>query len=227
MHEPAILSSTSCIHGSGYESFLVHTLSLWKSMQKCRIPSFFQTNTTALHQGDWLGHITPTSPMSLSEVCTSSRSGRRMHLNHSLKGSPLLMWILCSITLMHPGSFPSSAKMSWKAKTSSFVAATLLRVQLLRPSKFSFSRNLFSHMANVMGSCTASVPRAAPISVVNSTGGISKTDTKHATLTPFFRKIGLSDLFLTMTDTLLLPIFSWVYMCKMCKPRRRGHTPTD
>ena len=92
-----MLSSTSCICSSGYESFFICILSLQKSMQKHRVPSFFQTNTTALHHGDQLRHITPTSSMSLSEVCTSSRSSGGMHLNHSLKGSLLLMLIFCSI----------------------------------------------------------------------------------------------------------------------------------
>ena len=63
--------------------------------------------------------LPPASSMSLSEVCTSSRSSGGMHLNCSLKGSLLLMWILCSITLMHPSLFPSSMKMSLKAKMSS------------------------------------------------------------------------------------------------------------
>ena len=149
-----------------------------------------------------------------------------MHLNCSLKGSLLLMQISCSIALVHPSSFPSRAKMSWKAKMSSLVAATFLGVQLLRPSKFSFSRSFSCHVATVIGSRAASVPRAASILGVGSTGGTDEADTMHATLTPFFRKMGLSDIFLTMTDTLLLLIFSWVYTCKMCKPGGRGHTPS-
>ena len=81
---------------------------------------------TALHQGDRLGHITPTPSMSLSEVHTSSRSGRRMHQNLSLKGSLSLIWISCSIALMQPSSFPSSVKMLWMAKTSFLVVAAFL-----------------------------------------------------------------------------------------------------
>ena len=107
----AILSRASCIYSSGYKSFFVHALSLRKSTQKHSVPSFSQTNTTVLHHGDWLGHISPTSSMSLSEACTSSRSGGGMHQNHSLRGSLLLMQISCSITLMHPSSFPPSMKM--------------------------------------------------------------------------------------------------------------------
>ena len=168
-----------------------------------------------MHHGDWLGCIAPTSSMSLSEAHTSSRSSGGMHLNCSLKGSLLLMRISCSITLMHPSLYPSSMKMSWKAKTSSLPAGTFLGVQLLRPSKFSFSRSFSCHVATVIGSHAVCAPRAASISGDNSTGGTSKADTMHATCTPFFRKMGLSDIFLTTMDTLLLLIFSQVYVCKI------------
>ena len=76
---PIMLSSTSCILGSRYESCLVQVLSQQKSTQKHRVPSFLQTSTTALHEGDWLGCITPISSMSLSEAHTSSKSGRGMY----------------------------------------------------------------------------------------------------------------------------------------------------
>ena len=49
---PTIASIDSCILGRGYESFLVLSLSFLKSIQKCSVPSFFQTSTTALHHGD-------------------------------------------------------------------------------------------------------------------------------------------------------------------------------
>ena len=114
-----------------------------------------------MHQGDWLGCIAPTSSMSQSKVCTSSRSGRGMCLNCSLKGSLLLMQISCSVTLVHQSSFPSSAKMSWKAKMSSLVAAAFLGVQLPRPSKFSFSKSFSCCAATIIGSHATSVPRIA------------------------------------------------------------------
>ena len=65
---PTILSNASWIHSKGYESFFVHMLSLQKSMRKCSDPSFFLTNTTALHHGDWLGQITPASSISWSDL---------------------------------------------------------------------------------------------------------------------------------------------------------------
>ena len=223
---PTILSSASCMCNSGYESFLVHALSLQKSMQKRRVLFFFCTNTTALHHGDWLGCIAPMSSMSLSEVHTSSKSSGGMHLNCPLKGSLLLMRISCSIALMQPSSFPSSMKMSWKAKTSSLTAAAFLGVQLLRPSKFSFSRSFSYCAATIIGSHAVSAPRAASISGDNSTGCTGEADTTRATYTPFFRKMGLSDIFLTTMDTLLLLIFSQVYACKTCRPGGKGCTPS-
>ena len=137
--------------------------------------------------GDWLGCITLMCSMSLSKVHTSFRSGGGMHQNCSLKGLLLLIWILCSIALVQPNSFPSSTKMSWKAKISSLAAAKFLRVQLLRPSKFSFSRSFSCHAATNMGSHAISAPRVASISGDNSAGGTGDADTMHATCTPFFR----------------------------------------
>ena len=71
---------------------------------------------------------------------------------------------------MQPSSFPSSVKISWKAKMSSLAAATFLGVQLLRPSKFSFSRSFSCHAFTDMGSHTISAPRAASILGENSAG---------------------------------------------------------
>ena len=116
---PAILSNASWIHGKGYESFFMYTLSLQESTQKCSDPSFFLTNTTALHHGDWLGCIAPTSSISQSEVHTSSKDGGGICLNHSLNGSLSVMWISCLIALVQPSSFPSNKKMLWKAKMRS------------------------------------------------------------------------------------------------------------
>ena len=134
-----------------------------------------------------------------------------MHQNHSLNGSLSVMWISCSIALVQPSSFPSSAKMSWKAKMRSQAAAAFQGVQLLRPFKFSFSNRLSFHAVTDIGSCMASIPRATSISVDSSVGGNGKAETTCATCTPFFRKIGDLYMFLTTTDTLLLLILSLVY----------------
>ena len=195
-------------------------------MQKHNNPSFFLTSSTALHHGDWLGCITPASSISQSEVHTSSKSGGGMHLNCSLNGSLSVMRISCSIALVQPSSFPSSTKMLWKAKTRSQAVAAFWGVQLLRLSKFSISNSFSCHMVTDIGSCMASVPRVASISVDNSAGGTGEAETTCATCTPFFRKIGDSDMFLTTTDTLLLLILSLVYVCKTSSLWGQGTHPT-
>ena len=65
------------------------------------------------------GHIAPASSISQSEACTSSKSSGGIRLNCSLKGSLSVMQISCLTTLVQPSSFPSSAKISWKARTRS------------------------------------------------------------------------------------------------------------
>ena len=82
-----------------------------------------------------------------------------------------MMWISCSIALVQPSSFLFSVKMSWKAKMSSLAAATFLGVQLLRPSKFSFSGSFSCHAVTVIGSHAVSAPRVASILGDNSAGG--------------------------------------------------------
>ena len=59
-------------------------------MQKCRLPSFFWTNTTALHHTLWLGWILPESYISNRCMQTSSTTGRGIHLNQSLNGASLV-----------------------------------------------------------------------------------------------------------------------------------------
>ena len=57
-----------------------------KLIQNCKLPSFFCTNTTALHQALWLGLMAPDSNISHRWFLTSSTNGGRIHLNCSLKG---------------------------------------------------------------------------------------------------------------------------------------------
>ena len=160
---PSILSNASWIHSKGYESFFVCALSLQKTKQKPSDPSFFLTSTTTLHHGDWLGCIAPASSIFQSEAHTSSKSNWGMHLNCSLNGSLSVMRISCSIALVQPRSFPSSVKMSWKAKMRSQAAAAFQGVQFLRPSKFSFSNHFFCCAVTDMGSRVASTRRVASI----------------------------------------------------------------
>ena len=115
---PTMLSIVSCIWGKGYASFLVLAFRHQKSIQKFREPSFFLTNTTALHQGDWEGRIAP--PSSISWICchTSSTNGGAMRRNLSLNGLWSSSSISCSVTFVHPISWCSREKMSWYSSSS-------------------------------------------------------------------------------------------------------------
>ena len=204
---------------------MVCTLSLQKLTQKPSDPSFFLTNTTALHHGDWLGHITSMSNISLNEAHTSSRSMGDMHLNHSLKGLLSVMQISCLVVLMQPSSFPSNVKMLWKARTSSLATTAFQGVQLLRPSRFNFSSSPSCCTVTYMGSCTVSAPKATSISGDTFIGINPLPVITHATCTPFFKKMGDTDIFQTSTDTLLLLILSLVYACRTCNPGGKGCAP--
>ena len=68
---------------------------------------------TALHQADWEGQIAPPSNISWRCSHTSSRRGRAIHRNFSLKGSLSKSLIMCSAASMHPISFLSREKISW------------------------------------------------------------------------------------------------------------------
>ena len=71
----------------------------------------------------------------------------------------------------------------------------------------------------------SSFPRTASISRESSAGRTGNAETTLATCTPFFRKTGDSDMFLIITDTLLLLILSLVYACRTCNPGGSGHVP--
>ena len=52
--------------------FFVWAFRWQKSIQKCKPPSFFHTNTTALHRALWLGLMAPDSNISFKLFLTSS-----------------------------------------------------------------------------------------------------------------------------------------------------------
>ena len=92
-------------------------------MQNCRPPSFFLTNTTALHQALWLGQIAPDSSISCRWFQTSSTNGGGIHLNCSLNGVSSLPFIVCSIEWVQPNSTGSNENMSWYSARSWQVAS--------------------------------------------------------------------------------------------------------
>ena len=93
----------------GYESFFILAFNRQKSMQNHRVPSFFCTNTMALHQGDCDGLIAPPSHISCTCHRTSSTSCGAIQRNLSLKGSSCTgnNSITCSAASVTPIS-PSS-----------------------------------------------------------------------------------------------------------------------
>ena len=104
-------------------------------MQNCRLPSFFLTNTTALHQALWLGLIGPDSSISCRWFQTSSTSGRGIHLNHSVT------FIMCSVELVQPHSAGSNENTLWHLARSRWVASTSPGGQASNPLKSSSSNS--------------------------------------------------------------------------------------
>ena len=107
---PTMDSMVSCIWGRGNESFLVRAFNFRKSMQNCRVLSFFLTRTMALHQGDFEGRIAPLSNMSCRFSQTSSNRGGVICQNLSLNGSSSISSMMCSAVSVQPISFLSREK---------------------------------------------------------------------------------------------------------------------
>ena len=113
-------------------------------MQNHRPPSFFCTNTTALHQALWLGLIAPDSIISHRWFQTSStNSGRGIHLNHSLKGvSSHYFYHVCSVEWVQPNSAGSNKNTSWYLARSWQAASASSGAQESKPLKSNSLNNL-------------------------------------------------------------------------------------
>ena len=117
MHEkmwaPTMVSIISGILGRGWVSFSVLLFSHLKLIQNLKVPSFFHTNMTALHQGEVDGWI--ALPFNISCKCwhTSSIRGGAILRNLSLKGSLFVNLMTCSVVSVHPISFFSNEK-TWE-----------------------------------------------------------------------------------------------------------------
>ena len=116
----------------------------WKSIQNHKPPSFFCTNSTALHQALWLGLMAPDSNISHRQLLTSSTKGRGIHLNHSLKGVSLVTVIVCSMEWVQPNSVGSKENTSWYLAKGQHVASASLGVQESRLLKSNSLNNLHS-----------------------------------------------------------------------------------
>ena len=107
------------------------------SMQNCRLPSFFLTNTTALHHALWLGLIAPDSSISCRWFQTSSTRGGGICLNHSLKGVSSATFIVCLVDWVQPNSAGSNENSSWYLAKSWWAASASSDGQESNPLKSS------------------------------------------------------------------------------------------
>ena len=105
MWVPTMVSMISGILGKEWASFPVWSLRCLKSIQNLKVPSFFRTNTTALHEGEVDGQIAPPSNISCRCWHTSSIKGGAIRLNLSLKGSLLTLFTESVINFVHNHDF--------------------------------------------------------------------------------------------------------------------------
>ena len=105
-----------------------------------RLPSFFLTNTTALHQELWLDWIVPDSSISCRWFQTSSTSSGGICLNRSLKEASSVTFIVCSLEWVQPKSTGSN-NTSWYLTRSWWAASASSGGQESNPLKSSSSNS--------------------------------------------------------------------------------------
>ena len=110
-------------------------------MQNHRPPSFFLTNTTALHHTLWLGLIVPDSIISCRWFQSLSTRGGGICLNHSLKGVSSVTFIMCLVEWVQPNSVGSNKNMLWYLAKSQQVASASSGGQESNPLKSSSSNS--------------------------------------------------------------------------------------
>ena len=118
MRASTMVSMISGILGKGWASFSILSFRHLKSMQNLKVPSFFWTNMTMLHQAEVDGQIAPPSNISCKCWHTSSIKGGAICLNHSLKGSLLVNLMTCSVVSVQPLSFFSSENTLWNSMSN-------------------------------------------------------------------------------------------------------------
>ena len=95
-----------------------------KVYTKCRLPSFFLTNTTVLHHTLWLGQIAPESNISHKCLWTSSMRSGGIHQNHSLNGVSPVTLMTCFAEWVQLSFLGSNEKTSWYSAKRDWVEAT-------------------------------------------------------------------------------------------------------
>ena len=187
--------------------FFVWVLRWQKSIQKCRLLSFFWTTTTTLHHALWLGWITPESNISHRCVQTSSTNGGGICLNHSLNGVSLVTLITCSDEWVQLSSLGSNEKMSWYSAKRDWAESARLGGHDSNPLRSNSSNNISCLCFTVsLGTWRPYAPSKASITSVCIGGsGTHVTAAALATRVFFLRVWGHTLLFLTTMVMFLLP----------------------
>ena len=119
-------------------------MSLLKSIQNLKEPSFFRTSTMALHQGLLLGQIAPTSNINVRCSLTSLTCGGEILLNYSLNGVALgsSSLITCSAAFTHLISFFSRENKLLYSARRLLACLAALASQDFSQDKSSFSKSV-------------------------------------------------------------------------------------
>ena len=202
------LSSDSWILGNGWQSFFMQMLRWWKSIQKHRLPSFFQTSSTALHHTLYLRQIMPESDISHRCAQPSSTNGGGMCLNFSWNGASSVTLITCSVIWVQLSSQGSKEKMSWYSAKSEWVDSTRSRDHDSKLLNSNFS-NSFCYLCSVVSFCVWMPWASSNSSIMPGYTCSSGNQLEATTLTTgifFFRVWGYDVLFLITMAISLLPL---------------------
>ena len=191
-----------------------------KLIQNHKLPSFFCTNITELHQALWLGLVAPDSNISCRWFLTSSTNGRGIHLNCSLKGVSSVTFIVCSMEWVQPNSTGSNENMSWYLARSRWTASASSGAQESRPLKSNSSNNLPCLCLTVSLGAWGSWDSSAPSSNCSSSRclGTDNAATALATGVFFWRVYKYAVLFLTTMTAFLLPCINLVNVFCTVRP---------
>ena len=157
-----------------------------KSIQNHKLPSFFCTNTTVLHQALWLGLMALDSNISHRWLLTSSTKGVGICLNHSLKGVSLVTFIVCSKEWVQPNSIGSKENMSWYLAKSWHAVSASLGVQEPRPLKSNLLNSLPCPCLTVSLGVWEPLDSSAPSSNYSPLGGLCTGDAATTLVTGVF-----------------------------------------
>ena len=197
-----------------------------KSIQNCKLPSFFCTNTTALHQALWLGLMAPDSNISCRWLLISSTNRGGILLNCSLKGVSSVTFMVCSMEWVQPNSAGSNGNTSWYLTRSQHAVSASSGLQESRPLKSNSSNNLPCLCLTVSLVVWESWDSSAPSSNYSPSGGSGTGNAATALATGvFFQRVcEYAVLFCTTMTAFLLPFLNLVYM--FCTVRPCGKEPS-